>query len=125
MHANSLRLMQLVVTDYFYDAWPKRVLDVGSLDVNGSYRSLLDFSPETYVGVDTRPGEGVDVVANVLDGLSMFTAEFDLIVCGQMLEHCTRPWHAVEIMATKLIPRGLLVLIAPWQWPHLKIPDNR
>ena len=42
---------------------PTRVIELGSLNVNGGLRHL--FPPECdYIGVDLQPGPGVDVVAD-------------------------------------------------------------
>ena len=37
-----------------------RVLEIGSLDINGSTRSF--FSDGDYLGIDVAPGAGVDLV---------------------------------------------------------------
>jgi hypothetical protein len=41
-----------------------RVLDVGSYDVNGSYRHLFDKSKYHYTGLDMEEGPNVDIVLN-------------------------------------------------------------
>ena len=41
-----------------------KVLDVGSLDVNGSVRKILKGQYKEIVGIDMRVGEGVDIVMN-------------------------------------------------------------
>jgi len=43
----------------------RKIIEVGSRDVNGSLRPLLEsFKPKQYVGVDTIMGRGVDVLCN-------------------------------------------------------------
>jgi hypothetical protein len=43
----------------------KKVLEVGSLDINGSVRPL--FTDCDYMGIDLGDGPGVDQVINILD----------------------------------------------------------
>lgn len=60
-----------------------RVLELGSLIINGSPR--MCFNGCTYIGLDWRPGFGVDVVAKAHE---YDTGEqFDTIITTEMLEH--------------------------------------
>src|SRR3954466_14003721 len=43
-------------------AEPLVILDLGSQDINGSYRPLFGLPPWKYVGLDLAPGANVDVV---------------------------------------------------------------
>lgn len=81
-------------------------LEVGSLDVNGSVRSLFG---DPYVGVDMRPGPGVDVVATA-DALPFDDASFDVVVSTEMLEHDPSPWLSLAEMGRVLRPGGHLLL---------------
>lgn len=61
-----------------------RVLDVGSLDVNGNLRGLFDM-PCWYTGIDIGPGPNVDVVCpgHLFD--SGF--QYDTVISAECLEH--------------------------------------
>jgi SAM-dependent methyltransferase len=74
----------------------RRVLEVGSLDVNGGLRSVLEhFGPAEYVGVDLVPGPGVDVVCRGEELAAAFGAEsFDVVVATEVIEH-VRDWRAL------------------------------
>lgn len=95
-----------------------RVLEVGSYNVNGSARPLFDRTE--YLGVDIRPGPGVDHV--VMSGERYWGPPFlhldpprdviDLVLCLEMLEHDERPWRSIENMAEVLRPLGELVVTA-------------
>lgn len=85
---------------------PKRTLEVGSLDVNGSVRPLFR---GTYVGVDMRAGPGVDVVATA-DALPFVDASFDVVVSTEMLEHDPAPWLSLPEMGRVLRAGGHLIL---------------
>lgn len=81
-------------------------LEVGSLDVNGSVRSLF-VGP--YIGVDMRPGPSVDVVATA-DRLPFPDASFDVVVTTEMLEHDPSPWLSLAEIGRVLRPGGRLIL---------------
>ena len=90
----------------------KRVLEVGSSNVNGGVRRLLEsWQPSEYVGVDIAPGPGVDTVCPAEQLLARFGPDcFDVVISTEMLEH-GRDWRAViSNMKAVLRPGGLLVL---------------
>lgn len=61
-----------------------KVLEIGSLDINGSARD--HFTDCEYVGVDMAPGKGVDVVSKATE--TSFQKEyFDTFVCLNTYEH--------------------------------------
>ena len=66
----------------------KRVLEVGSLDINGSVRPL--FENCNYTGIDLGEGRGVDVVAHVTDYHRLDDNEFDVVISTETLEHDAR-----------------------------------
>ncbi len=74
----------------------KRVLEVGSLDVNGSARAILEpLGPSDYTGVDIAHGPGVDVICNSEKLVEKFgAASFDVVVSTEMLEH-VQDWRLV------------------------------
>lgn len=68
----------------------KDVLEVGALNVNGSLRgAVCSQRPRSYVGVDIRPGPGVDLVD---DAANLAADQADLVICTEMLEHA-RDWR--------------------------------
>lgn len=89
------------------------VIEVGSLNVNGSVRDLF---PEPYLGIDRVDGEGVDLVCDVTTDEPESDAA--TVVSTDMLEHCTEPQLALGAMHRMLRPGGLLILTAPECWPE-------
>jgi len=61
-----------------------KVLEIGSLNINGTVRDF--FSADEYVGVDVAEGTGVDVVAH---GQDVDAADnwFDCVVSAECFEH--------------------------------------
>ena len=100
------------------------VLDVGSYDTTGegtgnefqcSLRPDVEaLRPKSYVGLDVRPGPGVDVVGDALEIVDRFGSEsFDVVISTDTLEHI-RDWRsAVRQMKAVLRPGGLLLLELP------------
>jgi SAM-dependent methyltransferase len=83
------------------------LLEIGSLDVNGSVRSCFPRSAP-YVGIDLGPGRGVDVVASGHDfGRD---ASFATVVTTECLEHDPGWATTLANIARVLRPGGVLVL---------------
>lgn len=100
--------------DAFYK---KRVLEIGSYNVNGSVRDL--FLACDYTGVDVAPGRDVDVVSpggahQWLLGLTINPKSeahcYDTIITTEALEHDVH-WRATLGVAVDFLKRGGLLII--------------
>lgn len=89
------------------------VMDVGSLDVNGTYRPLVEGLGMSYEGVDMRKGPNVDRVVDITEGRWHYAK--DIVISGQMLEHCADPFRALSNMRHSLAPGGWCICIVPWK----------
>jgi SAM-dependent methyltransferase len=92
----------------------KRVIEVGSRDVNGSLRPIVEsFSPAKYVGIDIMDGPGVDIICSAGNLLKKFGKEsFDIVISTELLEH-VRDWRkAVSNMKNVCRPDGILLVTA-------------
>jgi SAM-dependent methyltransferase len=90
------------------------VLDVGSYDVNGTYRPLFDQQKFVYTGLDMEKGPNVDIVLkSPYDWDNIETDSFDVVISGQAFEHIEFFWKTMEEMTRVLKKDGLLCLIAP------------
>jgi hypothetical protein len=83
------------------------VLEVGSLDINGSIRPLFA-SAEHYHGIDIVAGTGVDEVADAATWTP--PRRYDAVVCAEVLEHAPRWRDVVETMWSALAPGGTLLM---------------
>lgn len=94
------------------DTTGKRVLEVGSLNVNGSIRATIESQePALYWGVDIEPGPGVDEVISVHDLIKRFGAEkFDLVISTEMLEHVEDWRDALRNLKAVVKVGGTLIL---------------
>lgn len=80
------------------------VLDVGSLDINGSNRFLFEHC--IYTGIDVVPGPNVDIVMPV----HKWHGEYDTIICTETLEHDMHWADTLRWMYSKLKIGGLLII---------------
>lgn len=94
------------------DILGKRVLEIGSLDINGSPRSLIcQHSPSLYIGIDEQGGPGVDIQMSGDHLYSIFLHEsFDIVICAEVLEHAKNWKQLVNQIKYILRPGGILIL---------------
>ena len=123
MHDEARQEMRRLLGMYTVPEIPT-VLDVGSYDVNGSYRSDVEVRGWRYVGVDIRPGPNVDFVMEDSAVLPFEEASFDIVISGSTLEHVDRPWLLVPEMVRVLKPDGMLAIITHWQYPYHPYPRD-
>ena len=94
--------------------WPDvfgagRVLECGSYDVNGSPRPLFATATD-YVGLDWRPGPGVDAVSLTHAYTARPDGYFDTVVSTEMLEHDPHWQASLARMIELLMPGGTLLV---------------
>lgn len=98
------------------------VMDVGSLDVNGTYRPLVEGLGMVYHGVDMREGPNVGLEVDITRWHSIFPR--DIVISGQMLEHCADPFAALARMVRSTRPGGWVICIAPWKQDQHEHPHD-
>ncbi len=108
------------------EAAGKHILDVGAYDVNGSLGEVLrPLHPATYVGIDMRPGPGVDIICKAENLVETFGRHsFDIVVSSSTLEH-VRNWQtAVTNIKMVCKPGGLILFTVPSRWPFHAYPHD-
>jgi len=97
------------------------VLDVGSFDVNGSYKGLLEKRGWQYTGVDIVDGKNVDIVSSDPYNFPFEDNQFDVVMSGSTMEHVEAIWAWIPELARMIKPGGLLAIITHTHWryhPH-------
>ena len=84
----------------------KKVLDIGSLDLNGSNRFL--FEDCNYIGIDVGEGKNVDVASpgNTYDGPDNY---FDIIISTEVFEHDMYYKDTIKNSMRMLKPGGMFL----------------
>ena len=100
--------------------FPAPILEVGSFQVAGqehlaNLRGL--FSNKQYVGIDMRPGPGVDAVENV-ECLPRGDRSVSSVLALNLFEHVERFWLGFSEIQRVLRPDGLVLVSCPF---HLHI----
>ncbi len=125
MHKSSLDKMQAFRYKYLKgrEKEPLKIIDLGSLDVNGSYREIFDVPPWRYRGVDMSAGGNVDIVLHdPYNWREVRSESTDVVVSGQAFEHIEFFWLTMLEIARVLKPGGLCCLIAPSAGPEHRYP---
>lgn len=116
MHQSSFDKMRAFRAEYLAgrEHEPLQIVDLGSQDVNGTYRPLFEGEAWTYLGLDMSPGKNVDIaLANPYDWREIRTESVDIVISGQALEHIEFFWITMLEIARILKPEGLCCVIVP------------
>lgn len=120
MHPASMENMKRCV-DWYLPEGDLRVIDLGAYDVNGSYRQLMPARAQ-YTGFDLSAGPGVDIVLQDPYCLPVPDASVDLVMSGQMIEHCAHFWRVFTEIGRVLKPGGMAFINAPSAGPIHRYP---
>ncbi len=115
MHRSSYLRMEWFINTFLASGnTPTAVLDVGSHDVNGSYKTLFQNEKFSYSGLDMENGPNVDIVAtNPYRWSMLHDSSFDAVISGQAFEHTEFFWFTILEMIRVLKSGGFICIIAP------------
>ena len=116
--------MRDVASRYLPPQRPLEVLDIGSYDVNGSYRPMFEQPGVRYRGLDLEAGPGVDIVLSSPYRFPIRSRSIDLVVSGQAFEHIERFWATWLEIDRVLRPGGMVFLIAPSRGSEHRYPQD-
>lgn len=126
MHVSSIENAQKCIDRYlgddFFGDRKRRVVDLGSMNVNGTYRTLFAGFNVDYLGIDLEKGPGVDLVLDDPYRIPLPDGYADVVISGQAFEHCEFFWLAFRELVRILSPTGYLILIAPSSGPIHRFP---
>jgi SAM-dependent methyltransferase len=114
--------MKRLASVHLFDIKPGVVIDIGSMDVNGSYRPIFEKRGWKYIGLDLQAGANVDMVLADPYRIAIEDASVDLVVSGQAFEHIQFFWVTFTEIVRVLRPGGLFFLIAPSRGPEHRYP---
>lgn len=105
---------------------PAPILEIGSYQVVGqealaNLRAL--FPGKEYVGLDLRPGPGVDLVASV-EALPQPDASVGTVLALNTFEHVERFWRGFEEIERVLRPGGALLVSCPFYFHIHNYPSD-
>lgn len=122
-YENMRHCLKRHVRGEYFDAHDAvRVADIGGGDYNGSYRQLFDHPKFEYLAVDPENTGDVEVVMTAPYRLPFADGTIDVVISGQMLEHCDAFWLVFAEMKRVLAADGVMVLIAPSAGPIHRYP---
>lgn len=105
---------------------PEPILEIGSYQVEeqGSLVNLRDFFPgKSYIGVDFRPGPGVDCVADV-EHLPQESRSVGTVIALNTFEHVRRFWVGFEEIHRVLRPDGVFFVSCPFYFHQHAFPND-
>ena len=90
----------------------RKVLEVGSYNVNGSLRPILEaWKPARYTGIDIKEGSGVDIACNAESILEKFGKEsFDAVISTELLEHVKDWKKVISNIKNVCKPNGIILI---------------
>lgn len=107
-HSEQQQFVQSVKTTFPSFFKGGRIVEIGSLDINGSVRHFFK-EPAEYVGVDIGPGRGVDVVCEGQD-YDGATSSFDVAISAECFEHNPH-WEATFLNMVRMVrDEGLVIM---------------
>lgn len=98
------------------------VIDIGSIDVNGTFRPLIEGKGWKYTGLDVTSGPNVDIVTVDPFHYPIKDNTYDVVISGSTMEHVTAFWEWVPELVRILKPGGWLCIHTHWQFQEHRYP---
>lgn len=105
-HQQQIDFVSEVKNKYKHFFKNKCVIEIGSLDINGSVRKFFDNC--VYIGVDVGKGPGVDVVC-LGHEYEMSPGSFDVAISCECFEHDPHYIKTLKNMIRLVKPGGLVI----------------
>ena len=121
MHKESYELMNEML-GHVSGGDSLNVLDVGSYNVNGTFRPLVENRGWRYTGMDTIAGPNVDVVTVNPFLFPFDDGTFDVVISGSTMEHVMAIWEWLPELVRVLRPGGFLAIHTHWKFPEHRYP---
>jgi SAM-dependent methyltransferase len=124
MHNAAMEFIFTSFHNWKGDRTDLNVLEIGSLDINGSVRPMFKPFQGNYVGIDMQEGPGVDIVADAAKFIN-FEA-YDVIVCAEVFEHTPYWPQIIQNTYNNLVSGGLFIatMAGEGRYPHSAMDEN-
>ena len=117
MHKEALEKWPSLLDRWVGDYNPK-ILDVGSYNVNGCLRPLVEMRGWSYIGLDMVAGPNVDIISPLPYKFPFQDGLFDIVISSSTLEHVEKPWLWMPELARVLKPGGMLAVLTHTCWAY-------
>ncbi len=103
-----------------------RTLRGDVLDVGCGCKPYRDWVPDArrYVGIDVVDGPAVDALVVPGERWPVGDAEFDAVLCTQVLEHVADLHHTVDELVRVIRPGGEAVITVPFMFGEHNAPED-
>ena len=116
MHPFGKKSFNLFKETYLKKFDNPKIIDIGSLNVNGTIKTEIDFKSE-YIGLDLVKGENVDVVLESPYQFPIENNSVDIVVSVSTFEHIEFFWETFSEILRILKSNGLFFLNVPANGP--------
>lgn len=116
MHHSAMMAGKLFFETYWMDGF-RTILDVGSLNVNGTLRTVAPPDAE-FIGVDLAPGAGVDMVLDDPYVYPFGDDTMDCVISTSCYEHDRMFWLSFAEACRVVSPGGFIYINAPSTGPY-------
>lgn len=121
MHKESFKIVSSFVKKFLDPEKNLKILEVGSYDVNGSFKNLFKNPKWKYYGLDLRKGSNVDIVSKGPYDFGL-NEKFDVIISANCLEHVEAPWKWIKEIERVTKKNGLICITVPFSIGEHKHP---
>lgn len=124
MHKSTYSNISKYIIKYLshLDGKSARILDIGSMDVNGNLRSMFQKPQWEYIGLDIAAGNNVDVVLEDHHKYPFPDNSFDVAVSSSCFEHDEMFWLTFKEIVRVLKNGGYFFLAAPYKDGIHRVP---
>lgn len=113
MHKESYNACKSFMTKYLDEKTTLNILDVGSMDLNGSASEIFKNKTWKYTGMDLEPGQNVDIVCNPGENFPFEDNFFDVCISSSAFEHDKAFWVTFNEMVRVVKKNGLIYINTP------------
>jgi SAM-dependent methyltransferase len=122
MHSTCIDMVSLLPRNFMKKDNSYSILDVGSLDLNGTLKPMFTNPLWTYQGLDMAAGPNVDIIANSCYDYPIESNTYDIVVTANVAEHIEDIYAWSEELYRIVKPEGLLCVHSLTYWQEHKYP---